>query len=456
MIRVDSRLVQKNDIFIALKGISSDGHDYIEQAIKNGAKEIIAEHGSYIVKTTIVKDTREYLTDYLTNEYKNMLNDMTIIGITGTNGKTTTAFLIYQALNKLNIKCAYIGTIGFYLDKKIKNLSNTTPDILDLYEMFIESYNKGYKHIIIEVSSQALSYKRVDQIYFDYALFTNLTRDHLDYHKTMDNYCNAKVNLFKQLKNNKIAIINYDDSYKDKFTLKENNNIYYGFNGGDIKIENYLMSSNETLIKYKYNNNLYETKTKLIGKYNIYNVSLAISLLIKMNINVDEINKVIPLLTEPNGRMDKTLYNSNTIIIDYAHTADAFIKIFDTVKEIKPNNIYTTFGCTGDRDREKRSIMTDLALTNSTKVIITNDDPHTEDINQIINDMLKNQIKKNYEICLDRSKAIEKGIKLLKENDILLILGKGHEEFMIIGNNKIPFNDKNEVNKYLQKLHQPN
>ena len=450
MIRVDSRKVQKGDTFIAVRGVSSDGHDYIEKAIQNGAEYIIAEEGSYKVKTTIVKDTREYLTEYLKETYKKELKEMKIIGITGTNGKTTTAYLIYQALNKLNIKCSYIGTLGFFMEKKVCNLPNTTPDILDLYEMFVESYNKGYKHIVLEVSSQAISYKRVDKILFDYALFTNLTQDHLDYHKTMENYALAKQQLFKQLKNNGKAIINSDDKSNHYFVLEENNNIFYGINNGDVKIHNYLMSNLGTNLKYIYNDEVYETSTSLIGKYNIYNILLTITFLIELSIPIDKINNIIPKLNTPAGRMDKINLNSNVIIIDYAHTPDAMENIVSTVKEVKHNNIYIVFGCTGDRDRTKRNIMTKYALENSKHVIITNDDPHTEDPKQIINDMLNNVNLKNYEICLDRSKAIEKGINLLNENDILLILGKGHEEYMIVGNEKIPFNDRKEVEKYIK------
>ena len=451
MIRVDSRRVEKGDTFVALRGISSDGHSYIEKAIENGASKIIAEEGNYNVETIIVEDTRKYLTDYLNEKYKEMLNDMILIGITGTNGKTTSAYLIYQALNKIGIKCSYIGTIGFYMDKKISNLPNTTPDILELYEMFIESYDNGYKHVVLEVSSQAISYKRIDKILFDYSIFTNLTQDHLDYHKSMKNYALAKKQLFMQIKENGKAIINKDDKNNHYFILNQNNNIFYGINNGDIKIKNYLMSSNGTLLKYLYKNELYETFTSLIGKYNIYNILLTITLLIELNVPLNEINKVIPELKSPSGRMDKIDYNGNTIIIDYAHTPDAMENIVSTVKEVNHNNIYIVFGCTGDRDRTKRSIMTKYALNNSKKVIITNDDPHNEDPNQIINDMLENNDLINYEICLDRSKAIQKGIDLLKENDILLILGKGHEEYMIVGNEKIPFSDMKEVEKYLKE-----
>lgn len=448
MLRVDSRKVEKGDTFIALKGISSDGHDYISKAIENGASKIIAEKGNYSVETILVKDTREYLTNYLSQKYNKELNEMTLIGITGANGKTTSAYLIYQALNNLNIKCAYIGTIGFYLDKKIHDLPNTTPDILELYEMFMECYNKGYKHIVLEVSSQAISYKRVDKILFDYALFTNLTQDHLDYHKTMENYALAKQQLFKQLKKNGKAIINADDKNNHYFVLN-NDNTFYGINSGDVKVKSYVINNNYTYIKYEYLNNEYEVTTNLVGKYNIYNILLTITLLIKMNISIAEINRIIPKLVSPVGRMDKIVYKNNLIVVDYAHTLDAMENIVSTVSEIKHNNIYIVFGCTGDRDRTKRSMMTNYALKNSKKVIITNDDPHTEDVNQIVSDMLKNNTLTNYEICLDRSLAIKKGIDLLKENDILLILGKGHEEFMIVGKNKIPFNDMKEVKKYI-------
>lgn len=214
-IKTNSRKVKPGDTFVALRGISSDGHSYIDKAIEAGATKIIAEEGNYSVETVIVKDTRIYLEELLYKTYKDMLDDMTIIGLTGTNGKTTSCFLIYEALNALKTKCAYIGTIGFYLEDKVCDLPNTSPDICDLYEMFIESYNNGYKHIVMEVSSQGLSYGRLNKIPFDIALFTNLTQDHLDYHKTMENYALAKTKLFHQLKENGVSIVNIDDSYCD-------------------------------------------------------------------------------------------------------------------------------------------------------------------------------------------------------------------------------------------------
>ena len=237
-IKSDSRKIKKGDKFVALRGISSDGHSYIDKAISLGASEIIAEEGEYSVKTTIVPNTREYLNQYLYENYHNVIDDMVLIGITGTNGKTTSAFLTYEALNKLGYKCGYIGTIGFYLNDKVRDLPNTNPNICDMYEMIVDAYEKGYKYMAIEVSSQGIAYGRIETLSFDYAIFTNLTRDHLDYHKTMENYALAKQQLFKQLKKKGLAIVNGDDSYA--LYYKIGNYVTYGFNDNDYKINLYI------------------------------------------------------------------------------------------------------------------------------------------------------------------------------------------------------------------------
>ena len=227
-IQVDSRKVKKGDTFIAIKGLYIDGHDYIQKAIENGASKIIAEYGEYSVETEIVENTRVYLANFLKEKYKEQLSKIKFIGLTGTNGKTTSCYLIYQALNKLGKKTAYIGTIGFYVDGKVKDLNNTTPDLLDLYEMFDYCIKENVEVITMEVSSHALALDRVLGLEFDYACFTNLTQDHLDFHKNFRNYEDAKLKLFHMLRGEKIAIINADDPcYKD-FCLPENNNITYG------------------------------------------------------------------------------------------------------------------------------------------------------------------------------------------------------------------------------------
>jgi len=450
-IKSDSRKVKKGDIFVALKGISSNGDKYIDSAIENGASKIIVENDNkYSVETIKVEDTRVYLNNYLKDNYNKYLNDINIIGLTGTNGKTTSAYLIYQALNKLGMKCAYIGTIGFYLDKKVCSLPNTSPDICDLYDLIIEAYDNGYKNIVMEVSSQGLAMRRFENIKFDYAIFTNLTQDHLDYHKTMENYAQAKQQLFYSLKDNGISIINSDDSYSNYFKI--GNVINYGFNAEDYKIVDYNLGY-KTIFTLNIKGNSYKFNSNLIGKYNIYNLVCAIALLSEMNIDKNEIINVVELLTAPPGRMDIINYNSNLIIVDYAHTPDAMKNIYDTINEIKKGDIYTIFGCTGDRDRTKRPIMMDIACTNSKTAIITSDDLHDEEFNHILDDILEGNIKNNYMIIENRGKAIEKGISLLKDKDILLILGKGHEEFIIVKDKKIPFNDKKIVeNLITQKI----
>jgi UDP-N-acetylmuramoyl-L-alanyl-D-glutamate--2,6-diaminopimelate ligase len=350
----------------------------------------------------------------------------------------------------MGIKCGYIGTIGYYLDKKIADLPNTSADVCDLYEMIINAYDNGFKHIVLEVSSQGLAYQRLEGIPFDYALFTNLTEDHLDYHKTMENYALAKQKLFYKLKETGIGIVNIDDEYCNYF--KVGKYLTYGFNDSDYQVVKYHLNNLSTSFDIKKGNQLFSIKSPLIGKYNIYNVLGLIIILDLLNISKEKIESIIPALKSPNGRMDTIKYKNNSIIIDYAHTPDAMENIYNTVKEIAKGKIYTVFGCTGDRDRLKRPIMLSLATSNSDYSIVTMDDLHDEEFDHIVSDMVKGIEKNNFEICMDRGKAIEKGLSLLKENDILLILGKGHETSIIIKDKRIPFNDKECVKGLIDKV----
>lgn len=453
-IKSDSRKVKPGDIFVALKGISSNGSDYIKSAIANGASKLIVEEdGNYDIPYEVVDDSRKYLTDYLIKSYNHYLEDMTLIGITGTNGKTTSAFLIYEALNRLDHKCAYMGTIGFYLDKKVMDLPNTSPDITDIYDMIVTAYESGYRNMVLEISSHGLAMGRCEGLMFDYAIFTNLTQDHLDYHKTMGNYALAKQKLFYKVKPNGKAIVNYDDKYKEYFLLDNNANITYGFSGGEYQIVSYDMNHGGSRFLYKYHDENYTVVSPLLGKYNIYNVLTTVIVLSQLGISYDLIHDVIIHLKSPAGRMDMIKYGDSCIVIDYAHTPDAVEKIIKTMKEVTDGDIYTVFGCTGNRDRTKRSIMMNIVTSLSKFAIVTNDDPHDEDPKQIVEDMLDGLDKYNYEVCLNRKEAIIKGINLLKDKDTLLILGKGHEEVMIVKNNeRIPFNDHKVVTSYLESI----
>lgn len=451
-ITLDSRKVKPGDTFVAIKGYTVDGHDYIDTAIANGASRIVCTHGSYDVETIITDDPKAYLIKYLKDNYGDIVNKLKIIGITGTNGKTTSAYLLHSALNKLGKKTAYIGTIGFYIDKKIKSLVNTSPEITDLYELFIEAYENGCSYLVMEVSSQGIMERRMDGIKFDYAVFTNLTQDHLDYHKTMEAYALAKKKLFERLKENGICIINNDDNYSNYYLLENNKNITYGLNSADVMAKNIKMTSVNSSFDLSIFNLECKIKTSLIGDYNIYNLLVVITVLYEEKFKIEEISKVVQNLDTPPGRMDTVVAGDNNIIIDYAHTPDALFKIISTIKKLNPNHLYVVFGCTGDRDRSKRSIMTKIVLSNVNKAIITIDDPHNEDITRIVEDMLENNTYENYEVEYDRRKAIKKGISLMNENDILLVLGKGHEDFIIMKDKKIPFNDKLVVLECLNEL----
>ena len=451
-LKTDSRKVKPGDTFIAIKNVNTDGHDFIESAIKNGASKIICEKGSYSVETVVVPNTKEYLNNYLYENYYPKIKDMKLIGVTGTNGKTTICYLVYQLLTLLDKKCAYIGTIGFYYGNTKRLLNNTTPDTDLLYDMLLEAKEYGCEYVIMEVSSHGLANKRVESLKFDYAVFTNLTQDHLDFHKTMENYALAKQELFKKLKSDGKAIVNFDDNYKEYFLLKNNNNFTYGFNGGDFKITSYEVINHNTVFDVTYLNNTYSFKTNLIGKYNIYNLMASIVIMVLENISIDLIIKSVCDLNLPKGRTETLKYNSNLIIVDYAHTPDAMIKVFEVAHEVTKGNVYVVFGCTGDRDKDKRIKMSRIACENAKYVIMTHDDPHFENQEEIYLDMTKGLKYDNYEIVRDRKDAIIKGIDMLKENDTLLILGKGHEEFISIKGDKIPFNDTKIANEYINEI----
>lgn len=441
-IKIDSRKIKKGDTFIAIKELNNDGHKYVIDAIKNGATTVIVEEGEYEVNTIIVSDTRKYLEEYLENNYYDKIKKLKLIGMTGTNGKTTTCYLIYQSLNKIGIKCAYIGTLGFYTDE-IKILNNTTPNLYELYNMLLECVDKGYEFVVMEVSSQGISMGRVNTLIFDYVIFSNLTIDHLDYHETLENYVLEKQKLFKMTREG-IAIINNDDKYKDYFLL-DNKNITYGKNNSDYNISDIKSSLSGTSFKL----NDEEYFTKLIGEYNIYNLSIVIILL--KCLNIENINNIIKELTPPNGRMDIVKYNDNNIIIDYAHTPDAVEKIIKEVSKIPHNNIITIIGCGGNRDKTKRPIMGEIATKYSNFVIFTSDNPRYEKQRNILKDITCKLDNKNYKIVKSRKKAIKNGIQMLTKNDILLLLGKGHENYQIIKDKKYPFSDKEIVLKYIRR-----
>ena len=448
-IKTDSRKVVKGDTFIALKGNTVDGHDFIDSAIKNGAEKIICEHGKYDVDTINVSDTHEYLKNYLVNNYSKEFEDLKLIGVTGTSGKTTTCFLTYQILNKLGIKTCYIGTIGCYIDNDVVELSNTTPDILELYNLLLTAKEKGCKVIVMEVSSHSLAEERIKGLKFDVCAFTNLSQDHLDFHKTMEEYCKCKVKIINYLKDNCKIIVNVDDEYSKYFICDKS--LSLGINGSNYKIKEFHMENTHTDILFNVNNDSYEVRTNLIGKFNVYNYLTSLALINNLGISVNDIINVTDSIHAPVGRAQIVKVGTSIAVIDYAHKPDAVSKIIPLFREVTKGKIITIIGCGGDRDPMKRPIMGNIATSLSDYVILTNDNPRTEDEKLIMKDILEGITTNNYEVIYDRKDAIKKGISMLKDNDCLLILGKGHEDYQIIGRTKIHLSDYEEVIKNINK-----
>lgn len=449
-IKIDSRKVQEGDIFVALPGTAVDGHDFVGKAKENGAiKAIVTHKVDCDIEQEVVDDTNEWLTNYISDTYSEEVNKLNIIAVTGTNGKTTTAYLTYQLLNSLGSKTAYIGTIGFYLpEEPFIELPNTTPNILDLYELLLTAKEKGCKNVMMEVSSHALHQERVKGLKFKVAAFTNLTEDHLDYHKTMDNYFEAKKLILKQL--NGKMIINADDEYADRWLKAYDDTETFGYKGKDYKIISYENTFKGTLIKFKAFDKDYEVETNLRSKFNVYNYLTSLALIHNLGYSIEQIIEETSKVKPPKGRCEIIKVKDGEAVVDYAHTPDAVEKIISAFTENKKGRIITLVGCGGDRDPKKRPIMGRIAAENSDYVIYTSDNPRTEDPQKIMDDILAGVKTSNYEVELDRRKAIVKALDMIKKDDVVLILGKGHEDYQILGRTKVHLDDSEEIRNYIE------
>ena len=451
-IECNSKEIKKGQTFIAIKGEHDDGYNYIDEAINNGATKIICEKEIDVnVPYEIVNNTNQYLINELVNNYSEYFEDLKIIGITGTNGKTTSCYLIYQMLNELGSSVAYIGTLGYFYKDEYISLNNTTPDILTLYNLLYKAKESGAKIIVMEVSSQGLAFNRLSGINLSIAVFTNLTQDHLDYHKTMGNYLNYKLKIINQLDKNGLLIVNSDDKNSSEFIKLFNKYKTLGTTG-EYKIINYDINSKRTLLRLSYDSHEYIVKIPLIGKFNIYNYLTMMAVVNSLGYKISDILKYTKYLKAPKGRCEKIEFDDKTIIIDYAHTPDAVEKVITTFNELKSKKLITIIGCGGDRDTSKRPIIGNISTSLSDYVIFTDDNPRYEDNKLIINDILNGVKSNNYKVIYDRSEAIKEGIKMLNKGDILLILGKGHETYQIILNKKNHFDDSEIVNNIIKSI----
>ena len=448
----NSRLIKPGQTFVAIKGYTVDGHDYIEDAIKNGATAVIAQKEvNCSVPVTVVENSAEYYQKLLVKEYKGEFKDLKLIGITGTNGKTTSAYLTYQMLLDLGKKAAYIGTIGFMCGDYFKELPNTSPEILTTYKLLAKAKEMECEYVVMEVSNFALDQKRIEGLEFVAGAFTNLTEDHLDYHKTMENYLKAKLLLTDYIKKDGVLLVNKDDEASKKFIERFKNTKTFGYGNADYDILSDDIYPDHTDIIFKVNEKEYKVTTNLTSKFNVYNYFTMFSILHELGFKINELIEKTKYLKAPKGRCETYKVKDGFAVVDYAHTPDAVLKVVTAYKELAKARVITLVGCGGDRDPMKRPIMGEIASNYSDYVIFTNDNPRTEDPENIMKDILKGVKKDNYEVCLDRREAIKKALDMIEKDDIVLLLGKGHEDYQILGHTKVHLDDSEEILKYIEK-----
>jgi UDP-N-acetylmuramoyl-L-alanyl-D-glutamate--2,6-diaminopimelate ligase len=456
----DSREKFKNSIFIAVKGITSDGAEFADDAINGGSVAVIYEteikrmhQGITYIKVTNSRKIQSLVAGLVYSEPSKELN---LVGVTGTNGKTSSAYIYRHILQQNNIKCCLLGTTEYDLGGRKFVPSRTTPDAVFLQRYFREILSSGAKNAVMEVSSHALVLNRVEEVFFDTAVFTNLTRDHLDFHKTMDEYSTAKSKLFSHhLKNGGLSVINIDDEYSGLYiksspfgvrTFAENNP------NADLSIEKIRYSTEGMDIEYRYENSSFTVRTNLNGRFQAYNIAGAILCALRLGIGTEGIIKAFRQPMYIPGRMEKVYDKDFQIIIDYAHTPDALERTIRTINEFKKGKLITVFGCGGNRDQEKRPMMGNISALNSDITIITSDNPRDEDPEVIIKEITAGISFGNFEVISERKAAIKRGIELAGMNDIILVAGKGHETYQEIQGVKYPYSDSETINNLTGSL----
>lgn len=443
-------------LFFAVKGFSVDGNIFISEALEKGAVAIVTENNEVKANGCVifVENIRKALA-YASNVFFNKPSEkLCIIGITGTNGKTTTSYMLAHILSQSGIKCGIIGTNGVVVGNVYKEISNTTPDSVSLHSILAEMVDAGVTHVVMEVSSHSLDQDRVWGIRFKIGVFTNLTVDHLDYHGNMEKYLASKLKLFEQ---SDICVANKDDGFSEYFVgfKKENCSVftYSAHANADYRAENIHIGNDGNKFSVKvFNVTPYDVSQQINGFFNVYNALAAFASANILGIVPETISLAISSFSGVKGRMEKIVTPKGfEVIIDYAHTPDGLGQVLSSIRSYCKGKILTVFGCGGNRDKSKRPLMGKIAVALSDKVIVTSDNPRNEDPEIIIEDILAG-IKNNLNVlCItDRREAIRKALSLAKMNDIVLLAGKGHETYQIVNDIKYHLDEREEIKSFFE------
>ena len=451
-LRYDSRRVGPGNLFVAVRGSCFDGHSFIEQAVDKGAVAIVGEKPGLSKRATmiVVPNSREALARLAATYYGDPSRRLKVIGVTGTNGKSTTTFLVKHLLERANQSTGLIGTVRYEIGERVLPAQRTTPESLDLQELLSQCVEAGCRNVVLEVSSHALSQGRASEIAFDVGAFTNLTQDHLDFHHGMKDYFEAKARLFDSVRDNqkkeRAAVINIDDPYGQQLAARFGRDlpiISYGMGArAQFRASNFKVEMNGTSYQLNAKEKSYLVRLPLIGRFNVYN-SLA-ALAVAHAIGADIRTSVLALANAPQipGRLEAIPAKRQFhVFVDYAHTDDALLNVLRTCRDLHPNRLILVFGCGGNRDRTKRVLMGAVADQYADYAILTSDNPRKEDPEAIVRDIEAGFKRKNYEKIVDRKEAISRAIALAQPKDIVLIAGKGHEKYQEFGDHTIPFDD---------------
>jgi len=452
-IEMDSRLVKKGSLFICIKGFTVDGHDFVQQAIENGAVAIIAERKlqGIDIPVVVVPDTKRAMARLSDAFYDHPTHKMHLIGVTGTNGKTTITHILEQIFKHAHKNTGLIGTMYMKIKDETFEVKNTTPESLTLQKTFHDMVQKDVTHAFMEVSSHALHMGRVHGCDFDVAVFTNLTQDHLDYHETMEEYRNAKGLLFAQLGNTfnhqkpKFAVLNQDDQASGYYKAMTSAHVVtYGIDQpSDVMAKNIKMGSNGTTFDLLTPIGNVPLTMNLVGKFSVYNVLAAVAAAMVSGMDLDTIVKAVEQLKGVRGRFELVQEGQDfSVIVDYAHTPDSLENVLKTVRTFTKGKVYVVIGCGGDRDRTKRPLMAQVAVKYAEEPIFTSDNPRSEDPLQILKDMEEGVRGKHYRSIVKRDEAIQFAIHNAKIGDTVVIAGKGHETYQIIGKETYEFDDR--------------